>query len=419
MKNDSVTGKQNSKVQKKIKILFIAEGVSMAHPTRLFQLARSINLEKFEIHFATIPSAHQFIDFKSAQMNYYEIQSISNLEFNDRLFKTQFPFTIEELNQFAESDQILLDKIRPDIVVTDFRLSYKGLWKKNKIPWINLIQYHWHPAYRRPPIVPAVLPNKLFGRKIVELFAPFVEPLIMHRQMSVVNRFENQHHESISSNLFEFYCGGDHLFFPDLSEIYNLPQHVSNGTFIGPLIWKNSKITWPLHWPTYHWPNTESQQTAYVSLGSTGNQQLSSQIVDVLLQLEYRVYLSNSGTEKKTQFNDNVRQAAFLPSDLILQKCDLHICNGGTGTTYHSLSRGVPLFAVATNLDQCLHMSALKKSGLSEYIISDKFDSEVFQKSIAAIPSSKELKFQIMKTKQQIENYQINDVFENTIMRLI
>ena len=34
MKNDSVTGKQNSKVQKKIKILFIAEGVVLSELVR-------------------------------------------------------------------------------------------------------------------------------------------------------------------------------------------------------------------------------------------------------------------------------------------------------------------------------------------------------------------------------------------------
>lgn len=397
----------------KLKLLIFAEGISMAHPTRMWELASRLDKDFFEIHFATSDNFHYLLE-SQAHIQLYPLKTISNTTFNQRLFKTQFPFLVEELNDFSRQDEKLINSIKPDLIMADFRLTAFNSAKKFQIPLINLIQYHWHPSFRKEKLIPYIKPIDIFGRKITTLMEPLVTPLIINQQLKVINKFQNQNKQQNYDSIFEFYCAGDYLLFPDAPSLFPEAKESPTEKFIGPIIWRNKMTQWPPYWPK----ELPAKQTIYLSMGSTGNHAIAPKIIKTLKENNFQILVSTSGNQYKDIDLHDVYASAFVPADKAISKSNLVICNGGTSMTYHSLSKKIPVLAIPSNLDQQLHTHQLKKRKLADTENPDNFNADNFLIKINSLLTTLETRTELERISKEITTFEKENVVDSFIKNL-
>ncbi len=101
-----------------------------------------------------------------------------------------------------------------------------------------------------------------------------------------------------------------------------------------------------------------------ISLGSSGDQNLTPKIVEILKSLPINLYVSMSGTDLGHLKNsDTVFISEFLPLEILLNQAQLLVCNGGSASGYLSLSCGVPFLAIPSNIDQFNFTDLICKKG--------------------------------------------------------
>ncbi len=369
------------------KVLLFANAISMAHPTRMWKIACDLESLGYQVHFATSETYFKYLLPANPYIQLYPISSLSSRDFNDRLYRAQFIFKPDELIRDTQEDSRLVDAILPDVILGDFRQTAYIPARMHGIPFLNVNQCHWSAGFEKQGVLPPIQPVRIFGRTLSSVVEPIISPFVLRAMLRQVNEFFYDHPLARKAglgefkNLSDFYLAGDHALFADLEDLYpdiDLPDHHH---FIGPIIWHNAEFPWPDHWPTQF----TGKPVAYLSMGSTGAHHIVPQAVEALRATGYQVLLSSSGYDYKSLDMKDVYVAPFVPIDKVLRLSDLVVCNGGTGTTYHALSHGVPIISVPQNMDQSLHGVRLQKAGVCRMVFSDQASTERLTEGIYAL----------------------------------
>lgn len=389
------------------RILFLANAITLAHPTRMWKIACDMESRGYDVHFATSPTYKKYLLPENPRITCHTITSVLVQDFNDRLFHTKFIFTDEELATELHEDCELVAAIRPDYIIADMRPTAIVPAKLHNIPLYNLTQYHWSSHFDRRNILPPVKSVLTFGRTLSALFEPVISPLILRPMVKTANRFFQTHPVAKTANLPEFtslsdfYQAGDYALFADLPDLYPDATLESHHHFIGPIIWHNSQTPWP-----EHWPHTFGEKpVAYVTMGSTGLYSAVPKVLDGLRSLGYQILLSSFGGDCGHLDLRDTWTAPFVPGNEALKRANLIVCNGGTGTTYHALSHGIPIVAVTQNMDQCLHATQLTKQSVGRMIYADQLSQETLTDAITHLQNSPQTRHNLDRMKTAIAGF--------------
>lgn len=382
------------------KILMVADGVTMAHVTRMEQLSRQIDRADFEIHFAAPENYFHLLSFDQPfAAPPYKIRSVPTDLFVDRLFKNHFPWKPSELDQQLNEDLELIERVQPDLVIGDTRLSLGVACARTSVPYFNMMNFQWHSNYHRPQFVPHAQVVELFGRKISELVAPAVVPLILNGQLKTINSWLKSVGSNPVKTIYEFYGQGDFLLFPDLMDFFKNYPTPTNSCFIGPLIWKSPKLQWPSEWTTVE---KGKAKYAMLSMGSSGATKLSASLIRSLVELDFEVLYSGSKVSLEDTDENKVHHSAFFPMDEVLKVCSLAVGNGGIATTYQFLSVAMPFYSIPNNLDQYLNVNILKNFELSDHQNISNFSAKKFKSQINKLMTSAELPINLSTYQRKI-----------------
>ena len=99
----------------------MAESVTLAHPARAVTLAQSLDPARYEVHLVCDP--RYLALFGEWGFLIHPIRSIESRVFQDRLANGDALYTTADLRQYVEEDLRVLNELKPDMVVGDFRLS--------------------------------------------------------------------------------------------------------------------------------------------------------------------------------------------------------------------------------------------------------------------------------------------------------
>ncbi|MCB1559283.1 MAG: hypothetical protein KDJ50_10210 [Alphaproteobacteria bacterium] len=366
------------------KILILANSISLAHPTRMWKLACDLRDAGHHVEFATSEAFWKYLLPTRQDIKLHPISSITPEEFNRRLFKTQFLFTSQEMERDFLEDSRLIETIEPDIIIGDTRPTALIPARMCGIPYFNMTQYHWAHGLENKDILPPVQAVLLFGRTISSLTSPLITPFILKSMVDKANQFFCRHPLTKDAripefeSLSEFYLAGDYTLFADLHALYPLAQLDQHQSFIAPLIWSNSETAWPDHWPH----DFGGKPVAYVSMGSTGSYRTIPAVLEGLRMNGFQILLSGYGYNSYDLDLRDTYCAQFVPGDAAMKKADLVVCNGGTGTTYHAISHGLPILAVPQNMDQSLHSYQLEQAGVARMIYADQISTQAVSEAV-------------------------------------
>jgi UDP:flavonoid glycosyltransferase YjiC (YdhE family) len=341
----------------KIRILFFAEAVTLAHVARPVTLAQALDPQHFDVHVAHHPRYRELLG--PLNLTEHEIHSIPPQQFIQALAGGKPLYDYATLRAYVDEDLRLLAAVQPDIVVGDFRLSLAVSAEIAGVPYVALSNAYWSPYCQQRYIVPELPMTRVLGPTLGQLVFSLARPGVFALHCLPMNRLRRNYGlASLGVDLREVYTRADYTLYADIPDLYrmqNLPRH---HRFIGPIVW-SPRFSHPPWWQAV----PQGRPIVYVTLGSSGQASLLPELIAALGQLNVTALISTAGAPLPTVMPANVYVAAYLPGEDAVKMASLVICNGGSPSTHQALVQGVPVIGVAGNLDQYLNMAAIERTG--------------------------------------------------------
>lgn len=323
-------------------VLFFGEAVSLAHVVRPLVLAQWLDTEQYDIHFACDP---RFSDMIGEQENirFHPIRSISGEAFLDAANQGEFGLSDSDLQNYLTQDLDLLRRLKPELVISDFRPTVSIAAELEGIPHATVANAHWSPY-----------------RQLGFDSNPGMDgPPVKRSASAALNAIRQIHGLRLVKGYCELITQADFTLYPepqDLIATKNLPRH---HLFIGPLLWspKGPKPPWWGSWD-------KALPIIYVTLGSTGLADQLPMLIEALQRSQVTILVATAGRSKlPRKLSGNVFTADYLPGDQAARLADVVVCNGGSASAYQALNEGTPVVSLWSNLDQYLTSNVISKTG--------------------------------------------------------
>ena len=331
------------------RILFVGNGVTLAHICRPLQLAKGLDSRHYEVHFACDARYRSMLASLVGQ--FHTIHTQDSHDFLAALAQGRPPYSSATLCADAEEDLNLLDEVQPDLFVVDFRLFMRIATTLRYIPYATITNTHWSLYFRgryRLPGMPDLWPAHIIGaRRMAQLAEIFLPPMFGRYAWPMTQARRQFGLPTLGMRLQRVYAEADHVLYAEAEKMKTMDSVPKHHHFIGPIVWEP-----PIRLP--YWWNALPVDCPliYVSMGSSGSIDLLPAIVQGLADLPVCVVLSTAGSTTLQHLPDNAHSADYLPGSRVTALAALVIGNGGSMMHHQCLKVGVPMLAIPSNMDQ-------------------------------------------------------------------
>ena len=356
----------NDRSSTRPRILFVAEAVTLAHVGRPRVLAESLDPTRYEVHLAADCAFDAALAGFTGQR--WPLTSMAPARFLQSLAAGRPLYDAKTLESYVADDLALLERVRPAVVVGDFRLSLAVSAPLMGIPYLALVNAYWSPYADLPfwPI-PDLPPVRIFGERFSAALFNRIRPLIFRLHAAALNRVRRRHGLAPVGDLPHAYTWGDETLYLDLPQMVPMRSLPTNHHFLGPVIWE-PEVPLPEWWDSL----PADRPTLYVTLGSSGPAALLSRLLTALARLPVNVVAATAGRVDRATLPPGVWAADYLPGTAVAARADLVISNGGSPAGYQALSQGTPVLGLPTNLDQHLATGHLVATGAGAALRSER-----------------------------------------------
>lgn len=393
------------------RLLFVSESVTLSQVVRLLSLAGRVDRARFEVHFAD--SARDDALFAGARFRRWRITGAEPEAALNAAAQGRLP-SARLLARQVEEDLALLERVRPDVIIGDFRLSLTVSAPLARIPLFSLVNAYWSPRrlHRALPLPEHPLVRWFGPTAVTKHFERFA-PKAMALASSGVNRLRRSYGLPGIGDLLEVLTFGDRVLYPDAPELTPLAAADARERFIGPILWSPA-VPVPQWWAEID----GRRPLVYVTLGSSGDLGVLPIVLEALAALPVEVAVSTAGRVDPRSLGSNVRAAAMLPGDIAAQRAALVITNGGASTSYQALYEGTPVLGLPSNLDQYLAMTAIERFGAGLLVRSGTADREGVRRAVDRILREPQYAERAEQAKAALRALDPHVVFERVLAEL-
>lgn len=356
-------------------ILVFGETATLSHVGRPYTIARSLNEMGYNIHFAS----DKYYDtlLPDSTIKRHAIYSQSPGDFSRKLRYGLPLFSNTELRRYIDDDISLMERIKPDLVIGDLRLSLNISARIKGIPYVNIVNAHWSPYSNKPYILPNHPLTRFLGYKITSKMFTKTAPLIFKLHLLGMNKLRKNYHLEPYQSLEAYYSDGDVVWYPDMPELIPLANMPESHRFIGPVDFAPS-------YPEPAWLDKlpRDKPLIYFTLGTSGDHSTSEEIMSALQEIKCNVLFANSGKNSDFKSGSNVYAADYLPGSKMCQMASLALINGGIPSIYQALAGSTPVIGFCSNIDQYISMHYVEKAGLGKTIRKEQCNREFIRKTI-------------------------------------
>jgi UDP:flavonoid glycosyltransferase YjiC (YdhE family) len=185
---------------------------------------------------------------------------------------------------------------------------------------------------------------------------------------------------SLEHDLRRVYTEADHVLYADTPGLVPLPALPPHHHFLGPIPF-SLPIPVPASWDSIR----EEAPVLYWNLGSSGADHLFPVALEAFGDQPISVIAGTAGAPVPERIPKNFHVDKFVPGKDATARADLVICNGGTGAVYAALAEGVPVIAVASNMDQYLFMENVERAGAGITLRAGRLSARELRESTARI----------------------------------
>ncbi|MEI2387749.1 hypothetical protein [Breoghania sp. JC706] len=342
----------------KSRALLFAEAVTLAHVVRVYRIAKTLFEEGYDVHFAVAQRFRFVYDEPGIKLHWIASKSaqtfLDNVEMGKRLYRS------EELIRYAYEELAVIDKVKPDWVLGDFRHSLSISARLRGIPYLNLINAYWSRAYAGHLLpVPELRQFPLSRVPLSRRLMPVLTPIIFKAQAQPLNDARRHFNLEPYEHCLQGWAGGDRTLFCDVAESFAAFAPAPHERFIGHVTWEPTDASRT----TERWLEAlDKDDYVYAALGSSGGQGIRNRVVDALIAAGYPVCVSGvADGDRPASWPSEVLSAEFVSGSAIARAARLVITNGGSPTTYQALNTGTPVIGIPANMDQVLCINHIQK----------------------------------------------------------
>ncbi|MBL7670388.1 MAG: hypothetical protein JNM39_07865 [Bdellovibrionaceae bacterium] len=403
-----------------LRLLFMAESITLAHVVRLLTLAEGQKKMGHEVIFATAEKYQSWAEAKGFQFR--KIHCLDSAIFQQRLSKGQTFLQHQEISDQVHEDIRLLKELRPNVVIGDFRLSLGISAKVARVPYLGVINAYWTHFDPKDMPVPETPFLSLIGRKLAyPLFRStqgLLVPLLLRQQANGFNKVRMEYAQPPLQSVIDSYSQADYLVFPDAPEI--VPPPPTNfripWKFLGPVA-GNLPCELPDWWPDLK----PTVPVIYLNMGSSGKQELTPKIVNVLTELPAQIIVGTSQSIQRQlpHLPGRLFSATALPGDQICQRADLVICNGGAPSMYQALLEGRPTIGITNNMDQRIAMPYFARLPFVKHLRTWNLKGDQLKKSTSELLDNPLVKIEAKDFSQVLHKYNIDEQLMDAIKEVL
>jgi len=360
-----------------MQILFFAEAVTLAHIARCITLADALHASgEYTI---TIAADNRYDDIiGEVPFQRVPLHSISSHYFAKKIADGLPIYDAQTLTGYVNEDLTIIDKVKPDFIIGDFRLSLAISSRIKKIPYATITNAYWSPYADISYPIPELPITKVFGIKIAQKIFDLVRPFVFRQHTRAFNAVCKKFGQpQLGSDLREVYTHADYTLYADLETLIPVNSLPENHAFIGPLLW-SAKVSLPDWWHSV----PIDKPIILITLGSSGDSSLLPMLLETLNKMPVTVLCVTAKKIKLDISYSNVFSAEFLPAEEVVKKADIVICNGGSPMVYQSIIENKFVIGLPSNLDQYLMMTLADAAGFGKLIRAGKSNSYNIKKAI-------------------------------------
>lgn len=332
----------------------------MAHLARPLSWIEILDPNEYDLFFGSSPQHKKW--FLGKSVTFVEMSGLDPLKFAESVDQAGFIYDSQTFEAHVNEDLKVIDQIKPDVVIGDFRHSLSISCRLRKVKYINLTNAYWSPdikmGYPLPeaPIVRFLGP--IWTRILIGLFISIILKINFFKMVFEIRKSLKK----VSLKFTDYrqiIIDGDMTLYFDTPELVPLKTQKSHEKFVGPFIW-SMPVTLPAWWGKLK----AEKKRIFVSLGSSGNSGALPTLLKALSKLDVEVIVALAGKKNTDYKFDNIHITDFLPIEGACKGSSLVICNGGSPVACAALTYGVPVLGVIGNNDQLLNMAHLEKRGV-------------------------------------------------------
>lgn len=364
----------------KRKILFFAEGATLAHVGRPLVLAQSLDPERFEVSFAR-PKSYAWVT-EGMGFSLLDLGCQDSAIFARRLERGQPLYDYPTLQRYIEDDLALIKAVDPDVIVGDFRLSLAVSARLSGVPYITICDAYWSPEQPLKPELPVLAFTRYVPLPLAKRIFHTTWPLAQRLHAMPMKRLRTRYGlPSLGHDLRRCYTDADLRLFANFAELFPAVHLGSQAGFVGPVAWS------PPDRVGLDILETKSP-LIYVTMGSSGDPGVLNKLIPVLEKTGAQIAIATAGKTLPSGFcSGQTHVYDYLPGDQLCRHASLVICNGGSPTTNQALRHGVPVLGIAGNMDQFLNMRAIAAYGAGLLLRADRANLSRLQTAVEALLS--------------------------------
>ena len=228
------------------KILVMSDGNWLAHTSRPYEISKQLRNLGYEVIFAS--------DGKYMQLpreSGFEVIPIISLDPEhalrcERSGRVNY-YRYEFIKESVEADLSLLNRIKPDLVLTDFRLPTKISCELAKIPLAVILNAFWTDYSTVRMHSPESLPiTRLVGQKTADYFIELIKYFIITYDNRPFNKLRKERGLKPTKNFWGSMSG-------DLNLMADIPQYSPTKTYrlisiISGRLYGNQNPEYPIGW---------------------------------------------------------------------------------------------------------------------------------------------------------------------------
>jgi UDP:flavonoid glycosyltransferase YjiC (YdhE family) len=339
------------------RILFLAEGITMAHFTRPAVLAESLDPDEFEVVFRTPRRFHQLL--RSTISDVDDLRTLDPAAFLDCLANGGVLYKGDTLRGYVEDELRILKEVAPDLVIGDYRMSLCVSAPKSGVPFASIFNAYWSHFGKQPAVVPEIPATRWISPRFLNPVYAVTRPMFYAYHARPLNRLRSAYgFRPLGPDIRLYYTTGDLVLYPDVPELVPLAGLPAHHRFVGPCLW-SATVAKPAWWnEVFESPGPK----VFVALGSSGPIKALPAILKALETLGVTAVLATSGRPIGAT-GPNVYTADLLPFDETARRSALIVSHGGSSGIYPALAAGIPVLALPGNIDTHLSSAVLEASG--------------------------------------------------------
>jgi len=398
---------------KKPRILFVSESVTLAHFARPFELSNTLSENDYDIHFACDTVYQKFL--QASRHTLHTISSISSEQFRQALAKGNPLYDYATLKSYTEEDLALIDSVKPDLIVGDFRISLAISARLAKIPYATISNAYWSPYAPRQYPTPCLPLTRFLGVTAGSLLFKIAAPIAFKAHSIPMRRLQSHFGlPKMELDLRRVYTEGDYTLYADIPSLFPLNNPPENHVFIGPVLW-SPPVTEPEWWNLL----PPDRSIIYVSMGSSGSHLALQKVLNAFKREEVTVIASVAGANIPLPQVSTIFTADYLDGNAAAKRADLVICNGGSLTCQQAFAHGKPVLGIAANMDQFLNMAGVSRVNAGLELRSDNLTETRILNAYHAILTNPEMARSLENLQKETERLSDQKIFVRFISSLL